>query len=47
MDTQDRQSWASNEEEMELGLNGENDVMVTGDAKEGEGASEEVSGGYR
>lgn len=36
MDTQDRQSQDSNEEEMELGLNGETDVMVRGDAKDRE-----------
>lgn len=47
MYTEDRQSRGSDENGMGLNFNGEKDVTVTGDAKERDGATEEVSGGHR
>lgn len=46
MDTEGRQSRGSDEKEMGLELSGEKDVTVTGDAKERDRATEEVSGGH-
>lgn len=46
MDTEDRQSRGSDENEMGPDLSGEKDVTVTGDAKERDGATE-VPGGHR